>query len=168
MNSKYLAVGALVGGILLFLWGGLTHAVLPAPLSTFANEEAVVQTLRANAPVDGVYMSHEGVLAAISFSPPYGRREDRMGPYLLRQLLSDTLAAALLAFLIAGLPGSVFGKACWAAVAGCAAFAIKIVPYWNWYGFTPGFIGMEALDMIGKFFLGGLLLAFLAKKLALP
>jgi predicted secreted protein len=166
MNSKYLAVGAILGGILLFLWGFLTHAVLPAPMRTFTNEEAVVQALRANAPSDGVYYSAHGIVAAVSFSPPYGDRGDHLGPYLLRQFLSDTLAAALLAFLVAGLPGTIFGKAYWAAIAGFTAFAIKVVPYWNWYGFSPQFIGMEAFDMIGKFFLGGLLMAFLAKKLA--
>lgn len=166
MNGKYLAIGALVGGIVLFLWGGLTHMVLPAPMSTFVNDGAVVQTLRANAPADGVYMSESGVFAAVSFNPPFGTRKDHMEPYLLRQFLSDVLAAALLAFLVAGLPGTVFGKAYWAGIAGLAALAMKIVPYWNWYGFSPAFIGMEAFELVGKFFLCGLVLAFLAKKLA--
>ena len=53
----------------------------------------------------------------------------------------------------------------WLLVAGCAAFALKELPYWNWYGFSVPFLGMEALDMIGKFFLGGLMLSILQKKL---
>jgi len=43
---------------------------------------------------------------------------------------------------------------------------VEVLPYCNWYGFTPAFIGMEALDVVRKFFIEGLLLAWLHKKMA--
>jgi len=43
---------------------------------------------------------------------------------------------------------------------------VKLVPYWNWYGFTSAFVGMEALDLAGKFFLGAVVLGALMRRLA--
>ncbi len=34
---------------------------------------------------------------------------------------------------------------------------LKMLPYWNWYGFAPAFLGMEALDLVPRFFLGALI-----------
>ena len=44
--------------------------------------------------------------------------------------------------------------------------SVDLAPYWNWYGFSTPFIAMEALDVVGKFFIGGLILSALMKKLA--
>jgi hypothetical protein len=46
------------------------------------------------------------------------------------------------------------------------AFVLKFVPYWNWYGFPSTFVAMEALDLLGKFFIGALVLGVLRNKLA--
>ncbi len=32
MNAKYLIVGTIVGGAVVFLWGAVAHALLPAPI----------------------------------------------------------------------------------------------------------------------------------------
>jgi len=40
------------------------------------------------------------------------------------------------------------------------------VPYWNWYGFPSAFVGMEALNLLGKFFIGALVLGVLRNRLA--
>ena len=165
MNAKHLVVGAIVGGIILFLWGAVTHAVLPQPMHYFKDEQAVVQALRANAPVNGIYFGPHGIFASVAFLPDLGDKTRHIGPNLLRQLFTDMLAALLLAAFLTCLPGTVLGRAGWAALAGIVAVALKILPYWNWYGFPPAFIGMEALDLVGKFFLGALVLGALMKKL---
>jgi hypothetical protein len=56
------------------------------------------------------------------------------------------------------------GRAGWSLMACLAAFGYKTVPYWNWYGFSTHFIRMEAEDLFGKFFIGGLLAAALWNK----
>lgn len=43
MNARYLVTAAIVGGIVLFFWGFVTHAVLPAPMDYFKDEQAVVK-----------------------------------------------------------------------------------------------------------------------------
>jgi hypothetical protein len=138
--------------------------VLPQPMSEFKDERAVVQAIQANTSGNGVYFAKQGILAAVAFTPDMRDKSQNLTPNLVFQFLSDLLSALLLAIFFMRVPGGVMTKAGWAALAGCAAFTLKIVPYWNWYGFTPAFIGMEALDLIGKFFIAGLLLGALEKK----
>lgn len=165
MNAKYLLAGAIVGGIVLFLWGFVTHSALPQPMDYFKDDQAVVQLLRANAPVNGIYFSPRGIFASVAVLPDLGDKTKNIVPNLLRQLCSDMLAGLLLAIFLARLPGTVMQRAGWLALAGAAAFVLKFVPYWNWYGFPVRFVGMEALDLVGKFFLGGMVLGWLMKKL---
>lgn len=166
MNAKFLGIGAIVGGVVLFLWGGVTHAVLPQPLHEFKDDKAMVQAVRANMAGNGVYFARQGLFAAAAFRPDYGDKTQNIVPNLLTQLLTDIIGAFLLCFAVAGArAGSALGRAGWLSLVGLAVVALKLMPYWNWYGFSPGFIAMEALDVVGKFFLGGLLLGALAKKM---
>ncbi len=166
MGPKFLVLGAIVGGIVLFLWGGVTHALLPAPMREFKDEQAVVQAMHANAPDNGVYFARRGMLAAIAFRPDMGDKKQDMKANLITQLVTDVIAAFLLCLVLAGIrPGTPLARAGWLTLIGFAVVALKLLPYWNWYGFTPAFIGMEALDVVGKFFIGGLLLAWMARKM---
>ncbi len=169
MNAKFLVVGAVVGGILLFVWGGLTHAFLPQVIPAyqiFKDDAAVVQTLHANAPANGVYFSPKGILAAVAFLPDLGDKTKDITPNLITQFLTDTLSALLLCWLLAGIRSvTALGRAGWLTLAAFAAFSLKILPYWNWYGFSPLFMLLEALDIVGKFFIAGLVLGALMNKL---
>lgn len=165
MNAKYLVVGTFAGGIVLFLGAAVAHSVLPQPLRSFQNEQVLLEAVRASAPSNGVYLSTRGLFAAVALDPDLHDKAVNLAPNLLRQLAGDTLAALFLAILVVQLPGGAISKSIWAALAGMVAFLLKIVPYWNWYGFSPAFIGMEALDLVGKFFIGALLLGVLHKKL---
>src|SRR5688500_15766219 len=66
--AKKLLLGAIIGGVILFLWGAVSHMLLPFAtmgLQRFTNEEAIKQTVVANAPRSGVYflpfMQEEGL-----------------------------------------------------------------------------------------------------------
>lgn len=170
MNAKFLVTAAVVGGVALWLWGAVTHTllpqVLPQPLREFKNERAMAEAVRANTAGNGVYFARQGVMAAVSFRPDFGDKTKDLTPNLITQLVTDMIGAVLLGIAVLRLrKDSVACIAGWLAVAGLAAFALKMLPYWNWYGFSVGFLGMEALDLVGKFFLGGLLLGALAKKM---
>ena len=166
MNAKFLVVGAIVGGVVLFLWGAVTHAVLPQQLHEFKDEQAIAQVIRTNIATNGVYLSRQGVFASVAFRPDFGDKTHNILPNLLTQLVTDTLGALLLCLVLAGIRAdSVIGRAGWLTLAGLAVVALKLLPYWNWYGFSPGFIAMEALDVVGKFFIGGLVLGALANKM---
>lgn len=167
MNVKFLVVGAVVGGILLFLWGGLTHAVLPRVIPgfhEFRDDAAVVQAVHANAPANGVYFSPKGILAAVAFQPDLS--DKNFTPNLITQFLTDTLGALFLCLLLGGIrSASASGRAGWLTLAAFAAFSLKMLPYWNWYGFSPLFMLLEFIDIAGKFLLAGLVLGALMNKL---
>jgi hypothetical protein len=167
MNTKFLAVGTLVGGLVLFFWGFLTHMLGPEYVKTFQDDAAVVQVVRANAPQNGVYLAGQGVFVAVSLLPDLADKSKDLTPMLVRQFLTDLLAAALLCLVLPGIrSATALGRALWLAIMSLAAVAVKILPYWTWYGFSLPFIGVEVLDIVGKFFLAGLVLGALMKKLA--
>jgi len=165
MNAKFLILGTIVGGIVLFVWGGITHAVLPQPIREFKDPQAVVQTIRANTEGNAVYFARQGVFTSVAFRPDFGDKTQDIAPSLMIQFCTDCLSALLLCLAITRLnANSVLGRAGWLLVLGLAAFTLKIMPYWNWYGFSTSFIAMEALDLVGKFFIGGLVLSALLNK----
>ena len=88
MNAKYLVTATIVGGVVLFLWGFITHSLLPQPMNYFKDEMAVVQVLRANAAVNGIYLGPRGVFASVAMLPDLGDKTRNIVPNLLRQLCS--------------------------------------------------------------------------------
>ena len=165
MNAKFLILGTIAGGIVLFVWGGLTHAVLPQPIREFKDAQALVQVIRANTEGNAVYFARQGVFTSVAFRPDFGDKTQDIAPSLMIQFCTDCLSALLLCLAITRLnANSVLGRAGWLLVLGLAAFTLKIMPYWNWYGFSTSFIAMEALDLVGKFFIGGLVLSALLNK----
>ena len=167
MNAKFLVTGAIVGGIVLFLWGAVTHELLPQPLREFKDEKAVVDVIRANGSGNGVYFARRGMLASVAFLPDLGDKSHNITSNLIIQFSTDTLGALLLCLALGALRAdSALGHARQLAVIGLVVVALKLAPYWNWYGFSPAFTAMEALDVVGKFFIGGLVLSALMKKLA--
>jgi hypothetical protein len=167
MNAKFLIVGTILGGFLLHLVFGVAHHLSDpmGPMSAFKNDQAVVEVLRANTDGNGVYFSSRGVLASVAFLPDYGDKMQNVSPNLLIQLGTDTLSALLMCLLLSGLRvRTVLGRAGWLALAGVAAFFLKVMPYWNWYGFSTSFVAMEAFSLVGKFFFVGLALAWLMKR----
>ena len=152
---------------MLFLWGAVTHALLPQPLREFKDEKAVVDVIRANGSGNGVYFARRGMLASVAFLPDLGDKSQNITSNLLIQFCTDTLGALLLCLVLAGLRAdSALGHSLKLGLVGLVIVALKLAPYWNWYGFSPPFIAMEALDVVGKFFIGGLVLSALMKKLA--
>jgi hypothetical protein len=167
MNAKFAIAATLVGGTILFFWGFITHSVIPEPVIAFTNDQAVVDAMKANAPANGVYFSGKGVLAAVSFEPDMRDKTENITANLIREFLSCGLTALLLSMVLLGARSeSVLGGAVLLAFAAVAAALGTEFSSWNWYGMSPKFIGIESLDLIGGWFLTGLALGPLRKRLA--
>jgi uncharacterized membrane protein YgdD (TMEM256/DUF423 family) len=166
MNARFLILGAVVGGLVIFLWGAVTHAVLPQPLHYFTDEPLLIEAIRGHTTGNGVYFASRGVFAAIAFRPDFADKTLNLAPNLIIQFCSDALGALLLSLIVARIHAdSVLERAGWLLLMGVAAFVIKFLPYWNWYGFSAPFVAMEALDLVGKFFIGGLVLGGLFNRM---
>lgn len=169
MKTKFLVVGAIVAGITLFVWGFVTHAALPLSeraLTEFKDAQAVVQVIRANAPQNGVYFAKQGIFAAVSFLPDVSDKTQNITPNLIREFVIDVLAGLFLGLVLLGTRGStVMGRVGLLVAAALAAVASQSLPAWNWYGFSLEYTTMEVIDLVGGWFLAGLVLAGLMKKM---
>jgi hypothetical protein len=172
MNAKYAVVGALVGGIVLFIWGFISHAVLPIEkyaLHEFKDPKQVTEVIRANGQGNGMYYTKEGILTVVALTPDMRDRTEHMTPMLVREFISSVLAALLLAWLVVKSKSrSTLGRAAFLAMAGLTAVVGILVSYSTWYGFPAITLLADAIDTIGGWFIAGLVLSPLANKLAPP
>lgn len=168
MSTRFLLVGTVVGAITLYAWQTLSNVAIPwheATLHEFTNNDAVVQTLRSNAPVNGVYFSPQGVLAATSFTPDLADKTQLMNRPLGFQVVINLAAAFLLCLVVLRLPAAgAVATATTLAIAGLAAGVIIHFSDWNWYGFSFPYEAVNAIDHTIQFFLAGLVIAAIRRK----
>ncbi len=169
MKVKYQLLGTLAAGVTLFVWGMVSHVVLSwhdASMKRFTDNQAVVETIKANAPENAVYFSPEGLFAVVSFLPDMSDQTQDITADIARQLVLDLVVGFLLAMILLSVQApSVLGKAAVAGRMGLAAGVAIHIAHWNWYGFSPAYTLVNLFDPIISWFLAGLVLAALIKKM---
>jgi len=177
-------VAALIGGIVMFIWGAVAHMALglgEAGIRQPVAEDVVLGSLHQGlGPQAGVYilpsfdpkkMSDDAAVKAYSekakSSPyawivymPQGDDLMQMGPQLGRQWASDTLSSLALAFVM-GLAAFGFRKRLAIAVAAALfAWLSAMVPYWNWYRFPLDFTLAALVTQLIGWLLAGAAMAW--------
>lgn len=171
-------VAALIGGLLMFVWGALAHMALPLgewSMGTPRDEAALLASLKQNLPAaSGIYVlphfdpamqANDQALKAFSAkslaSPyafvvydPQGRDSLAMGRNLALQWLSDTLAALLVALVLGRGAGLRRGLGVGLAF-GVFSWLSLSVPYWNWYRFPTGFTVAALVEQVVGWLLAG-------------
>ncbi len=177
-------LGALLGGIAMFVGGFITHILLPIAdneIKAIPNEFAAIATIKTVIPA-GVYVypGMEGVnqkdqaamqayqertkdlphgLVVLSNSPG-----DTSPKKLAIQFLGDLLAASVAAVLLAMASLRWYiARLFFVTLLGLFAGFLIDVPFWNWYGFTSSYALYDTLDHMMRSFSGALLLAALVK-----
>jgi len=178
-----IVIAALLAAIVLFVWQFLSHMVLPIGMMGFrlpANEDVVLQAVSTGLPNPGIYylpsidpakMNDEAAMKAWSDKAqksPYvwavvaGPTPDPMSmtPQLIKQFITNFLAALLAAFVLAATAWT-FGL----RVVGTLAFGLfgwlaNLVPQWTWYRFPSDFIVGGLLDQGIGWLLGGVAIAW--------
>lgn len=177
--TKPLALGAILGGVVLFVWGAVYHAALPfgaMAFERFADEDAVASAVTAAAARSGTYFlpwipegSGEAEMKAAQDKAargPFVFASVRLGPaqpmgvYLATQF-GICLLIALLAtrLLIDARVTSARGSALFLMVVAVAGWAAKNLSYWNWYAFSTAFTLGELAEVGIGFGLAGLAIA---------
>jgi hypothetical protein len=186
MSGSKFILAVVLGGIVLFLWGFLSHEGLPLyknALVKFTNEEAVTQAIVANAPAPGVYFmpyvpQEANGKSAVEFESakqtaieklkggPFVFASVRLGAmgsfskYMVTQLVTDMLTVLFLALVVMKVRGqSYWGRVMTCVLIALAAFAVKSLPMWNWYEFSGAFTFAEFVDIVGRMFFAGLVVA---------
>ena len=178
-------IGGIIGGVAVFMWGFVSHMLLPTGdmgLKQIPGEDAVVAAMKSSIQNRGVYffpgadmrkkMTPEeqkawqakleaGPTGLLVYNP---RGEQALSPkQLLIELLSNMAAALIVAMLLSRLAGGFGSRALMVMLLGLFAWLSISVSYWNWYQFSNEFTRAEAIDQIGGWLVGGLVLAAIVK-----
>lgn len=181
-----LVVAALLGGLVVFAWGFVSHMALPIGEmghGQAGNEDVVLSALREGLPArEGLYMvpglspeayaqQDEAAMAAYSakavanpnaviFYQPVGRDGMDMTTQLAKEWVTNTVSALLVAWVLA-LGAFGFGKrVAIATVMGLFAWLAVSVPYWNWYRFPLELTMGSLIQNVVGWLLAGLAMAW--------
>ena len=189
--TKRIILGGLLGGVVMFIWGAVSHMVLGLHESAVkslpvAAEPAVLTALKAGVDKPGVYLYpgmedekhptpeqqkqwedkyRAGPAGILVYQPQGG--EFAMPKRLLKQVGSDIAVALLAALLLSTASVSLRcyrARSLFVTALGLLPWLALSFPYWNWYGFPANFTMVELLDRLLTFFCGGLVLAGIVKK----
>src|SRR5688500_8516398 len=166
-------IAGIIGGIVMFIWNSVAHMALPLGemgFETAADQDTAIAAVQATATSgEGIYMlpgmspeQWRDEAARTAFvdkykSSPYAfvvhvpsgnPATSTMVPNLIKQFVTDTLAAIVAAWVLA-LGAFGFGKR--VAIAGAFAlfgWLIISVPYWNWYLFPASFTARTLITQL--------------------
>ena len=174
--KKAVFMGALVGGIIAFVWSFISWMALPwykNSLMNFKSYEQVASVIKENTCGQGIYLLPGGcgeddqlskqryecgpiMFAAIT---PDGKSFN-MGANLVIQFIMLFVAAGVVTYVIAHYGKSSYGS----RLFGVTLFGfflgwLTAVPSWNWWSFPVGFSFVQFFDMLIMWFLAGLAIA---------
>jgi hypothetical protein len=181
---KKLAIGALGGGVVFFLWGVVSWMVLPfreASLNKFTEEDAVAAAVQANAPRPGIYFypgtepnlpreqrqaaqeaamakMEQGTVLFVSYSA--GRSVSMARP-MVTHFVMLALASLIITWTLLQTRGlSYWGRVGLVILLSFAASLVAVLPNWNWWGFSTAYVWSEVLDLLIGGLLAGLVIAW--------
>jgi hypothetical protein len=168
MSRNRLVAAAVAGGMVIFLWGAVSHMALPLGgmgLGALpAGTEEAMTPLLADLP-HGAYLfpgqerESEGPAGFLVSHP---RASGGMTPMqLVRELLGDVGAALVAAVLLPAAAGRRAGRVAAAAALGLFAWFAISFPQWNWYRFPASFVLAEAIDQVAGWTLAGLAMSYI-------
>lgn len=169
--SKGIIKGAIIGGLIFFVWSFVSWMVLPwhkGNLQTFKSERQMRSVISENCKTDGIYMmpSKEEdmgkgprVFASVTLKP-----SGSIVPHIVIGLINNLVSAFFIAWMLTCVSCTAyFSRVIYVTGFGLVAWLINIVPAWNWWGYSPSWIGVELADNLIGWFLAGLAMAGLVK-----
>lgn len=184
---KPLIAPAIFGGVVVFLWILFSWMILPwhdMVTHRFLDQEAVAGVLLENSPAEGVY-----VMPSIKSSSHRYEQMDRRdrkvwrGPFvfanikkkgivpnergknLIIGLLTEIIGAGLITWLLLHTKKLLFWQRVqFVTVIGFIIGFLSMIPFWNWWGFSAGYVIVSILDVTLGWLAGGLVIASLTKR----
>jgi hypothetical protein len=178
--SKTHVRAAIIGGLVVFIWGMLSWMVLPwhqSSLKKFSNESEVADVIRDNASTSGVYIlpntfsygehtSHKEMKCGMKMieDGPYvfasvrstGMGKMSLGPFIC-SLITQIIGAYIVVWMLMQTKGLSFGqKVGFVTLFGFSIALLGMFPDWIWWGFSGCFVITNMLDVVIGWFLAGL------------
>lgn len=160
---------AVVGGVILSLWGAFSWRVLPwhqGNVKSFTDEQVVMSALEENAPESGLYLMPyckqdrvEGSLLMFGFvQPQWHKRSEGLAQFI--NFLMHAIAVYIVAWMFVHVkPLTYWEKVGFTTIVGLFAAAVIVLPYWNFLEYPFRFVVVSVLDITIGWFLAGLAIA---------
>lgn len=179
-------LAGIIGGIIVFVWGFVSHAVLPLGkmgVKALSNEDAVVSALKAGAKEPGVYMFPGGDMetaanrAALDDKYKAGPRgiivvdpapsnQGVMSPMQLGvEFASNVLAALVAAMIVSVIAAATITRIFVVGMMGLFSWLSHSVSYWNWYKFPTDYIVADLMIELVGWLAAGIFIAMISPKL---
>jgi hypothetical protein len=182
---KQLALGTILGAIVLFIWSALAWMIIPwpgEPLRHFTSEDAIVAAIKANAPRSGNYLipiepQRLPGMTEEQYQKATKDAEDRMnnGPMVFAAVrlepvsmakamivgfLTNVIAVFLACVLLLQTDRlSYRGRVLFVAGLGLLVFLAGHLDEWNWWGFSNAYTMMQLGALVIGWILSGLVIA---------
>lgn len=172
-----IAIAGLIGGIVMFLWGFLSHMVLPLGemgLRTLpiAQQDSVLAAARGAMQDPGIYVvpgfedmadygdeakhaelgrrAAEHPYAFVVYQPHANDLVNNMAPALAREFATNVLSAMLAALVVGAAAVGMGRRALLVGAMGLFGWLANAVPLWNWYRFPTDFtLAALAMQLVG-------------------
>jgi hypothetical protein len=187
--AKKVILAGILGGIVMFLWGGLWHDQLPvalAGLRSLPNEQAVLATMKANIPEPGMYLfpglgvaddapfaQKKAAMKKLEENPPSGPQgvliyqpvgAGLSAKMLITEAVTNIVQALLVAFLVAQVGVRRFSSRLgFAFVVGLVASITTNISLWNFYSFPSAWVLGQISFLVLGYFLVGIIVAAIVK-----
>ncbi len=186
---RSLALGAVLGGLVAFVWSAVSWMALPwheTSMKSFTDEAAVAQVVLDNAPTGGMYMlpgkppgyermsgadkqSADAAMEQKLAEGPYlygvvwRRVREDMGRQMGASLLFDMLAALLVTMLVMKTGGmSWAGRVMFIVTVAMAVGMIAVAPNWIWWHHPRKYVVVTMADILIGWTLAGMVIAKVA------
>ncbi len=179
--AKKILLGGILGGLALFMWGGLSHMVIGLGEVGIQNiQRPVYDSMKATIPQRGFYFFPEndgkgnmkdefkGGPTGILIYKPIGA-----GASMTGQLINETIlniVQALLAAYLLSLATIKLGRypqrVGFVFVLGILSAIATNIEYWNWYGFPSSYTMGAIVDKLIGFMVVGLVVAAFVKPMS--
>ena len=187
---KQLALGAILGGVVLFFWSAIAWMLIPwpgEPLRSFTNDDAVITAIKANAPKSGNYLlpnevkrapgmtdeqfkaAQQAAMEKMSRGPvvfaairlePFGS----MAKPLVIKFVALLVVALLASVLLAHTSGlSYLTRVVLLTIIGLIIFGGANVDEWSWWGFSNAYTVMQLGVQVIGWFLAGLVMSIFVR-----
>ncbi len=160
---------SVVAGVVLFVWGFVSWAVLPwhnMVANKFTNEASVSRVLKENSPQQGVYYlpfseKDHGPNQVGAFVNVLPQGTDmNMGKQMTAALITQVIGAFLVLMLLMHTGGLNYWKRVgFVTLVGLVIGFVSHAPYWNWFGFSTPYVLVTILDTTIGWTLVGLAVA---------
>lgn len=169
MKARFILTGTIAAAVAIYIWQIVSYRLLPWhgwTMRIFTNSDQVLETVRSNAEQNGIYFINEGVFAVVDLLPGLPDQTKMIGGSMALQLATDLAVAFLLALAMLGVDcRTVAGRAGFMAMLGLSAGVAIHGAHWNWFGFPPAYTIVNTLDLAIAWFIAGLVLAALARRM---